>query len=46
MTMLYELARTLLELYVVGRMSCLFMTVMMRITRDGDEGTSQESAED
>lgn len=45
MAMLYELARTLLGLYVVGRMSCL-LTVMMLITREGDEGISWESAED
>lgn len=43
--MLYELARTRLGLYVVGRQSCL-LTVMMLIIREGDEGLSRESAED
>ncbi len=41
MAMLYELARTRLGLYVVGRKSCLstvMYTVMMLITREGDEG--------
>lgn len=39
MAMLYELARTWLGLYVVGRGSCLstvMYTVMMLITREGD----------
>lgn len=41
MAMLYELARTWLGLYVVGRKSCLstvMYTVMMLINREGDEG--------
>lgn len=41
MAMLYELARTWLGLYVVGRNSCLLTvmcTVMVPVNREGDEG--------
>lgn len=43
--MLYELARTRLGLYVVGRKSCL-LTVMMLIIREGDECLSRDTTED